>query len=92
MPVRQDREDRQGRVGPFVTFVERVRRGGAVARWDSRRTQAPGQPVARSLRPGRYRRAAAGIGWPRRLRRASRDQGAWPRATRRRIRPSRSAR
>ncbi len=33
----QDQEDRQGRVGPFVTFVERVRPDGAVARWDSRR-------------------------------------------------------
>ena len=27
----------QGRVGPFVTFVERVRPDGVVARWDSRR-------------------------------------------------------
>src|SRR6266487_3080220 len=33
----QDRADRQGRVGPFVTFVERVRPDGAVARWESRR-------------------------------------------------------
>ena len=30
-----------------------------------------------------YRRAAAGDGWLRRLRRASRDEGAWLRATRR---------
>jgi len=36
MPV-QDREGRQGRVGPFVTYIERVRPDGAVARWDSRR-------------------------------------------------------
>jgi len=33
----QDRADRQGRVGPFVTFVERARPDGAVARWESRR-------------------------------------------------------
>jgi hypothetical protein len=32
----QDREV-QGRVGPFVTFVERVRPKGAVAHWESRR-------------------------------------------------------
>jgi len=32
----QDTEDRQGRVGPFVTFVERVRPDGMVARWESR--------------------------------------------------------
>jgi len=46
----QDREDRQGRVGPFVTFVERVRPDGAVARWDSRRLrkQPPGVPAAGS--------------------------------------------
>ena len=43
-PIRQDapmsvqeREDRQGRVGPFVTFVEHVRPDGVVAHWDSRR-------------------------------------------------------
>ena len=29
--------DRARRVGPFVTYVERVRPDGAVARWDSRR-------------------------------------------------------
>jgi hypothetical protein len=29
--------DREGRVGPFVTFVDRVRPDGAVARWGSRR-------------------------------------------------------
>ena len=29
--------DGEGRVGPFVTFVERVRPDGAVARWGSRR-------------------------------------------------------
>ena len=33
----QDTEDLQGRVGPFVTYVERVRPDGVVARWDSRR-------------------------------------------------------
>ena len=33
----QEREDRQGRVGPFVTFVEHVRPDGVVAHWDSRR-------------------------------------------------------
>jgi hypothetical protein len=33
----QDAEDPQGRVGPFVTYVERVRPDGVVARWDSRR-------------------------------------------------------
>ena len=46
----QDREDRQGRVGPFVTFVERVRPDGAVARWDSRhhRKHPPGAPAAGS--------------------------------------------
>src|SRR2546430_2864390 len=33
----QNRADRQGRVGPFVTFVERARPDGAVARWESRR-------------------------------------------------------
>jgi len=29
--------DRAGRVGPFVTYIDRVRPDGAVARWDSRR-------------------------------------------------------
>ena len=45
-----DRDDRQGRVGPFVTFVERVRPDGAVARWDSRRHRKhpPGAPAAGS--------------------------------------------
>ena len=32
--------------------------------------------------PAGYGRAVAGIGWPQRLRRASRGEGAWPRATR----------
>ena len=32
-----DRAGREGRVGPFVTYIERVRPDGAVARWDSRR-------------------------------------------------------
>ena len=31
MPI-QDREGREGRVGPFVTFVERVRPNGVAAR------------------------------------------------------------
>jgi hypothetical protein len=35
MPV-QDQQDQQGRVGPFVTYIERVRPNGAVARWESR--------------------------------------------------------
>jgi hypothetical protein len=35
MPV-QDQEDQQGRVGPFVTYIERVRPDGVVARWESR--------------------------------------------------------
>jgi hypothetical protein len=33
----QDDEDLQGRVGPFVTYVERVRPDGVIAHWDSRR-------------------------------------------------------
>jgi hypothetical protein len=33
----QDDEGLQGRVGPFVTYVERVRPDGVIARWDSRR-------------------------------------------------------
>ena len=32
--------------------------------------------------PAGYGRAVAGIGWPPRLRRVSRAEGAWPRATR----------
>jgi len=36
MSVQQDQEDQQGRVGPFVTYIERVRPNGAVARWESR--------------------------------------------------------
>jgi hypothetical protein len=32
-----DRGGREGRVGPFVTFVDRVRPDGVVARWESRR-------------------------------------------------------
>jgi hypothetical protein len=36
MPVQQDQQDQQGRVGPFVTYIERVRPDGAVARWESR--------------------------------------------------------
>ena len=35
MPV-QNRAGREGRVGPFVTFVERVRPNGVVAHWESR--------------------------------------------------------
>jgi hypothetical protein len=50
MSVQPDREDLQGRVGPFVTFVERVRPDGAVARWDSRRHRKhpPGAPATGS--------------------------------------------
>ena len=46
----QDQEDQQGRVGPFVTYVERVRPDGAVARWDSRRHRKhpQGAPAAGS--------------------------------------------
>jgi hypothetical protein len=49
MPV-QDRADRQGRVGPFVTFVERVRPDGALARWESRdhRKHPEGAPATGS--------------------------------------------
>jgi hypothetical protein len=36
MSVQQDREDQRGRVGPFVTYIERVRPNGAVAHWESR--------------------------------------------------------
>ncbi len=35
MPV-QNRAGREGRVGPFVTFVERVRPNGVIAHWESR--------------------------------------------------------
>jgi len=35
MPV-QDRGGREGRIGPFVTFVEHVRPNGVVAHWESR--------------------------------------------------------
>jgi len=50
MPVQQDQEDQQGRVGPFVTYIERVRPDGAVARWDSRRHRKhpPGTPATGS--------------------------------------------
>jgi len=50
MSVQQDQEDQPGRVGPFVTYVERVRPDGAVARWDSRRHRKhpPGAPAAGS--------------------------------------------
>jgi hypothetical protein len=50
MPVQQDQQDQQGRVGPFVTYIERVRPDGAVARWDSRRHRKhpPGIPAAGS--------------------------------------------
>ena len=37
MSVQHDQDDQQGRVGPFVTYFERVRPDGAVARWGSRR-------------------------------------------------------
>ena len=36
MPV-QDREVREGGIGPFVTFVDHVRQDGVTARWGSRR-------------------------------------------------------
>ena len=46
----QDTEDLQGRVGPFLTYVERVRPDGVVARWDSRRPpQAPEGRLDRRL-------------------------------------------
>ena len=50
MSVQQDREDQPGRVGPFVTYIERVRPDGAVARWDSRRHRKhpPGAPATES--------------------------------------------
>ena len=51
MSVRE-RDDRPGRVGPFVTFVEHVRPDGAVAHWDSRRHR-------KHLRPA----SAAGSTW-----------------------------
>jgi len=46
----QDTEDVQGRVGPFLTYVERVRPDGVVARWDSRRHRKhpPGAPATGS--------------------------------------------
>ena len=49
MPVR-DAEDLQGRVGPFLTYVERVRPDGVVARWESRdhRKHLPGALTAGS--------------------------------------------
>ena len=49
MPV-QDQEDLRGRVGPFVTFVERVRPDGVVAHWESRRHRKhpPGASVTGS--------------------------------------------
>src|SRR5512140_739716 len=49
MPV-QDRGGHQGRVGPFVTFVERVRPNGVVARWESRdhRKHPQGAPATGS--------------------------------------------
>jgi len=82
---------RQGQAGPeggtAVSHHRRVR----VLRGYARPGQviAPGQIRPRTIGllsgvcgPAGYRRAAAGIGWPQRLRRASRDEGAWPRATR----------
>ena len=50
MSAQQDHDDQQGRVGPFVTFVERVRPDGVVARWDSRRHRKhpQGAPAAGS--------------------------------------------
>jgi hypothetical protein len=50
MSAHEDQEDEQGRVGPFVTFVERVCPDGAVARRDSRRHRKhlPGVPATGS--------------------------------------------
>ena len=36
MSVQEDQKDQQGRVGPFLTYIERVRPDGVVARWESR--------------------------------------------------------
>ena len=44
MPV-QDREVREGRIGPFVTFVDHVRLDGVTARWGSRRHRKHRQDV-----------------------------------------------
>ncbi len=46
----QDQEDLRGHVGPFVTFVERVRPDGVVAHWESRRHRKhpPGASVTGS--------------------------------------------
>jgi len=53
--------------------------GASCSRLRTRRRSPQAQPC-----PGRRKhRAAVGLGWLRRLRRASRDEGAWPRATRR---------
>ncbi len=45
-----DRAGREGRVGPFMTFVERVHPDGVAARWDSRRRRKhpPGAPATGS--------------------------------------------
>ncbi len=49
MPVK-DQASRKARFGPFLTYVERVRPDGVVARWDSRRhrKQPPGAPQGQS--------------------------------------------
>ena len=44
MPV-QDHEVREGRIGPFVTFVDHVRLDGVTARWGSRRHRKHRQDV-----------------------------------------------
>ena len=58
----QDTEDLQGRVGPFLTYVERVRPDGVVARWDSRRHRKhqPGAPATGST----WWRSPCPSGWP----------------------------
>ena len=48
----QDTEDLQGRVGPFVTFVERVRPNGVIAHWESRRHRKHPQGATAAGRRG----------------------------------------
>ena len=47
----KDRGDRQGGIGPFVTFVDHVGPDGLVVRWESRRHRK--QPEAHASRPAR---------------------------------------
>ncbi len=60
MSVQHDQEDQQGRVGPFVTFVERARPDGAVARWDSRRHRKHPREPRLPGRPGGHPGPGAG--------------------------------